>query len=113
MGSVFVSLGLSLALTLLIETAAALLLGLRRRDVLLVVLMNAITNPAVVYLYLLLSAATALPRWALLLPLELAAVAGEWLLLKRFASGVRRPLLTALLLNACSFGVGELLPYLT
>lgn len=112
MASVFVSLGLSLLLTLLIETAVALLVGLRGRDLLLVALMNAVTNPAVVYLYLLLSAKTALPRWAILLPLELAAVAVEWRLLDRFATGVRRPLACALLLNACSFVSGELIQYL-
>ena len=109
MADVFLSLGVSLTLTLAIEVVLALALGMRGRDLLLVVLMNAITNPLVVYLYLLLSARTAWPRWAILLPLEVCAMAAEWGLLRRFATGVRRPLVVALTLNACSFLAGELL----
>lgn len=109
MREVYLALALSLGLTVALETLFAWLLGLRRRDLLLVVLMNLITNPVVALTAMVLGRETALPRWALLIPLEAAAVAVEWLLLKRFGTDVRRPFLTAVALNAGSFLVGELL----
>lgn len=109
MREVFAALGLSLGLTLLFETLFALLFGVRRRDLLLVVLMNLLTNPVVALLNMYLGVTTPLSRWLILLPLEAAAVVVEWLLLRRYAEHVPRPFLLALALNLCSFLTGELL----
>ena len=51
---IFKAVGLSLILTIIIEAGLALIIGLRKKDLLLVALVNIITNPAVVIIYLLL-----------------------------------------------------------
>lgn len=91
---------LSLGLTLVFEVAFALCWGLRRRDLLLCVLVNVMTNPAVVLLHLLFPApfVTAL--------LELGAVGAEGFCYSRFGERVRKPWLFSLIVNAFSFGMG-------
>lgn len=90
---------LSLLLTLLLEEALALLWGLRgRRELILVALVNCLTNPPVVLLY----HAFHLPA----LPLELAAMAVEWLCYRAFSGQLRRPLAFSVCANAFSFGAG-------
>ena len=62
----------SLGLTLLLEVPVAYCWGLRsRHDLTVAVLVNVLTNPAVVLLNGLLSAA---PWWEVQLPLEAAAI---------------------------------------
>ena len=70
------SLALSLGLTLLLEIPAALILGLRRKeDILLVGLVNILTNPIIVLILNLFFIFTASPPpWFLILPLEVFAV---------------------------------------
>ena len=59
---IFLSLGVSLLLTLVIEGFVALIWGLRRRDTYYVLLLcNCLTNPAVVYLHRLLSQKEPIP----------------------------------------------------
>lgn len=100
---------LSLGLTLILETAVALLCRLRGRDILLLILVNILTNPAVVYLDMLCG--TLLPGgndlWQI--PLELAAIAAEALCYARFASAIRRPWTFALVANLFSYGCGLLI----
>ncbi len=100
------SLALSLALTLAIELGFALICGKRRYDILLVTLVNVVTNPPVVLIYSLLRRVTPIPGIWIALPLELAAVAAEALMYKRFAENVKRPLLFSLSANALSYGLG-------
>lgn len=90
----------SLGLTLVFELAVALCWGLRRRDLLLCVLVNVMTNPAVVLLHFMFPAplVTAL--------LELGAVGAEGFCYRRFGERVRRPWLFSLVANGCSFGLG-------
>ena len=92
-----------LGLTLAIEFPIALLWGARRRDLLLCVLVNVLTNPVVVLLYWIFPAA-----WLLLL-LECAAVGTEGLLYRWCAEHIRAPFLLALCANACSFLLGLLI----
>lgn len=103
-------LAVSLALTVVIEGAAALLWGLRdRRELALTALVNCLTNPAAV---LLRHAALGLWHWSGLwtvLLLETAAVAAEWRCYRAFSLQLRRPLVFALTANAASFGAGCLL----
>lgn len=106
------SLLLSLALTAVLELGAAWLLGVReRRDLLLIFLVNVLTNPPlvltldVIYLY-----GRQMPPWYLIGVLELTAVCVEGLIFRRRICYCRiSPLLLSLLLNALSFLGGLLL----
>lgn len=91
---------LSLALTLILEGAIALIWGLRRRDLLLFVLANVLTNPMAVLLHALF------PGRAVTAALEAGAVLVEGALYHRLGSGVRRPWLFSLCANVFSFCVG-------
>ena len=106
------SLALSLGLTLLLEIPAALILGLRRKeDILLVGLVNILTNPIVVLilnLFLLFSASP--PPWFLILPLEVFAVLTEGFIYQKGLSYRRiHPLFLSLILNGISYFGGLLL----
>lgn len=100
-------LAVSLALTLVLEGAFALLWGVKeRRDWLLVVLVNVVTNPIVVSLYCL-----GLDSWPEVAALELTAVAAEWLAYRRWGRGVRPALLFSVCANCFSFFSGMLLNF--
>lgn len=94
----------SLALTLAIEGAVARLWGLRGRAMWLCVLVNTMTNPAVVLLHQFF------PGWGATAALELAAAAAEGVCYARF--GVRRAWGLAVTANGVSFGIGLLLNWL-
>lgn len=89
-----------LGLTLVLEGAVALIWGFRRRNLLLFVLVNVLTNPVVVLLHALF------PGWGVTAALELGAVAVEGLCFARLGDGVRRPWLFSLTANAFSFFTG-------
>ncbi|MDY3985387.1 hypothetical protein [Dysosmobacter sp.] len=96
---------LSLGLTLLLELPVAWLWGLHsRHDLTVAVLVNVLTNPAVVLLNGLLSALG--PWWAAQLSLEAAAVAAEGFCYRHCGENVRRPYLLALTANCISYGMG-------
>ncbi len=101
----FLSLAVSLALTLALEFSFALLWGVRRQDLPLAALANCLTNPPVVLCHTL--AATYVP--ALLLPataaLELGAVLAEGYLY-RTRSEIKFPWLFSLCANLFSFTAG-------
>jgi hypothetical protein len=102
---------LALLLTLVIETAVALLFGYRKRGQLeAVVLVNLITNPALNYLIAL---AVFSHAFAVSLPViigaELAVVLIEWQLLAYvWRDKSPKPLALSLAMNACSYIVGTL-----
>ncbi len=100
---------LSLALTLILELSVALLCRLRGRDLLLVILVNILTNPAVVYLDMVCGALLPNGRDLWQIPLELGAIAVEALCYSRFATAIRRPWMFALVANAFSYGCGLLI----
>ena len=88
----------SLALTLLLELPFVDAWGLRsRHNLKLAVLVNVLTNPAVVLLHGL-----GLPA----LPMEAAAVLIEGFCYKVRGDGIRSPFLLALLANVFSYGLG-------
>ena len=103
-------LAVSLALTLVLEEAFALVWGLRgRRELGTVALVNVLTNPPVVLLY---HTAVGLLGWnaaVVTLVLETAAVLVEWRYYRLCSEQLRRPLLFALLANAFSYGAGQLI----
>ena len=95
----------SLGLTLVLELAYALLWGVRsRRDMLLLLAVNAVTNPPVVALYTGVSA-----HPAFLALLEGGAVAVEGLCYRRFGEHTGPAFLFSLCANCCSFFGGLLL----
>lgn len=104
------SLLMSLGLTLLLEIGVALLLGLRRKDLLVVALVNVVTNPVVVLTLNLCLLSGITPPWYLVAALEAAAVVTEGFL---YGSCLSRklcnPFLLSILLNAISYLGGLLL----
>lgn len=107
--------GVSLLLTLIIENAAAFCIGERgRRTVLLVCLVNILTNPPVVLLYLLLSRRFPdASRFCIQLPPELLVLMIEALVYRAFSAKkgdvIRRPGVLSLIGNVCSYGTGLLI----
>jgi hypothetical protein len=102
---------LTLLLTLAIEGGVAYLLGLRKGQAMLaVVMINVITHPVLTYLVLLLGYLgidVTLVRVAIL---EILVVVAEWqLLVYVFGNPRGRLFITSLLANAASFLVGVLL----
>jgi len=102
------ALGISLALTLLLESLYGLLWRLKdRRDWLLLLLVNVVTNPIVVSLYCCIS-----NTWAFVAALEIAAVLTEWLAYRKWGRDTRPAFLFALCANCFSFFAGLLLNYI-
>ena len=94
----------SLLLTLLLECAFALVAGARTpRRLLLVALVNVLTNPPVVML------CTLFPSPLRTAATELAAVLTEGLIYRARADWLRRPFLFSLAVNAFSYLTGLLL----
>lgn len=103
--SIFLSLAVSLLLTLALELGFALLWGVERRDLTLVALANVLTNPVVVLCYT--AADSFVPE--LLIPitavLEVGAVIVEGRLFHT-RGGIRFPWAFALCANLFSFTIG-------
>lgn len=107
------TLAISLALTLALEEAFALVWGLRgRRELGTVALVNLLTNPPAVLLY---HTAVGLLGWSALVMtavLETAAVLVEWRYYRLCSRQLTRPFWFALLVNGFSYGAGQLINFL-
>lgn len=103
--SYLTSMALALGLTLFLELAFALIWGLQKKQLLLVILMNILTNPAVNLLYAL-SCQIGWNTLGTILVLELAAILTEGLCCRGI---IPRPWLFALMVNGFSYSMGELL----
>lgn len=99
----------SLILTLVAELVFALLWRIRRRDLPLVVLVNLITNPAVVLFHYLVRIYTPSITLPVTILLELGAIAAEGYLYHSRGETIKRPWLFALCANALSYGLGLIL----
>lgn len=97
---------LALTLTLLLELLFALIWGVRKDGLLMVVLMNLLTNPAVNLLHYLAGTLLGWQSFWLVVVLEAAAVVTEGFCCRDF---IRRPWLFALFVNLFSYSMGELL----
>ena len=111
MSSPVAALLFSLALTLAVEVPLAALLRVRGLDLLLVGIINCLTNPVVNLLYqwalVSFSARSPLP-FVCMAALEIAVLFGEALLFAKLLHYRRiHPLLLSLILNAASFLSGE------
>ena len=99
----------SLILTILLESGFFLLVGKRNgKDLLLLVLVNVITNPVVVLLYLLALLYTDWDNVLIIAPLELFAVLTEGFYYSKYGQDFGRPYLFSTLANLFSFGTGVL-----
>lgn len=101
-------LALSLLLTWILEMLYALGWGVRGKDLLLILIMNTLTNPLVV----LWNSQTVQTGYVIstLLP-ELAAIAVEALILKKFSKNITYPALLAVCINPFSYIIGLMLNY--
>lgn len=100
-------LAVSLLLTLFLEELFALIWGLRGwRELIVVALVNLLTNPAVVLLYHLSTGLWGLNVLWVTLVLECAAVAVEWRCYRSCSEQLKRPFLFALLANVISYSLG-------
>ena len=112
MTSWFSALGVSLALTLAVELGFALVCRHRGKTLILVALVNVLTNPLVVQAALLWRS-FALPGYAAAVAvLELLAVWVEGALYRKSRLGIAHPYVFSLAANALSFGLGLLLRFI-
>lgn len=99
-----------LALTAALEAIVGLCFGLSKKEQLMLLLINCVTNLSLnllLYIYgLLFSCGASIATYAL----EVAVVLTEWRLMKAFSPGRKNVLLFSFVANACSFGFGLLLP---
>jgi len=101
------ALGVSLGLTLALEEGFALLCGIRhKKDLLLVCLVNIMTNPAVVLCYHLAGIYTSWSPVLVIAILEVSAFVVEGLYYKAYAVSIGHPFRFSALANAFSFGIG-------
>ena len=109
-GELLFALALSLILTLVFEVGFFLAVTKRdKKDLLLVVLVNVLTNPVVVLVYWLVVLYTDINRTLVKIPLELFAFLTEGFYYKKYGQRFKRPFLFSLAANAFSFTMGALL----
>ncbi|MBQ7500056.1 MAG: hypothetical protein IJT91_04090 [Clostridia bacterium] len=101
-GHLLISLGVSLALTLIFECAFALIAGKRGRDFLLIILVNIVTNPIAVSTVLLCKYYLHYPRAAVEIPVEIAVIISEALVYKSYAGSIKKPWLFSIAANGIS-----------
>lgn len=92
---------LSLLLTLLIEGVAARCLHIRKKDLLLVVLVNILTNPAAVLFSMLFG-----DKKAVQLLLETVVILVEGWYYKKYGKEIRHGYVLSMILNGISYGMG-------
>ncbi len=107
--SLIIPMAWALGLTLLLELVFALAWGLRKEKLLMVVLMNILTNPAANILYSFMTVYLGWPKLWPAIVLEAAAVAIEGLCCKDF---IEKPWTFAAAVNAFSYITGLLLQQL-
>lgn len=105
--ALLLSMAISLLLTLIIELATGIILGFRDRQLIIILAVNLLTNPAVNVIYQVLRYYTDIHSVIITAALEIMAVTAEWLIYRR--NGFERPFRLSLLLNAISFFWGCLL----
>lgn len=112
MNEIVLSLVVSLFLTLFLETGFAFILKKRNKDLLLVVLVNILTNPAVVLLYWLTKKYTLYDTILVTTILETLAILVEAFYYKKFGDQFKTPFLFSLGTNAFSYGMGLLFTWI-
>ena len=104
------AMAVSLALTLALESGYYLLTCKRnKKDLLLVLLVNLLTNPAVVLIYWLVALYTSWNTYLVLIPLEVSAILIEGRYYQTYGRGFKHPYRFSLAANVFSYGVGVLI----
>lgn len=106
MNGLAVRLLVSLILTLLIEMPVSRLFKARGKELLLVLLVNILTNPAAVLLSALMGDGLQIQIF-----LEILVVLAEGYCYKKYGSYIKRPFLCAVCCNAVSYGFGVILNF--
>lgn len=107
---ILVALAFSLVMTIVFETGFFFITGKRnKKDLLLVILVNVLTNPIVVLIYWIIAIYTDWNTTIVKIPLELFAVVTEGLYFKKYGQSFKRPFLFSLAANAFSFSLGLIL----
>lgn len=96
----------ALLLTLLFELSYAWVWGLRKKQLVMVILMNLMTNPAANALYSYAVTVLSFPSAAIALPLEAAAMIAEGLCCRNY---IKKPWLFVITCNVFSYAAGMLL----
>lgn len=104
------SLALSLLLTIALEIGFFLLLGKRnKKDLLLVTLVNVLTNPVVVLLYWIAVLYTDLNTVIIMIPLEIFAILTEGYYYKKHGHDFKHPYIFSICANMFSYWIGVLI----
>lgn len=105
----FMTLLISLGLTLAFELAFCLLFKVRGLyDIILVILVNVFTNPPVVFTHNILQRSTALPPVVIVLVLETAVIVIEGFCYKFYARSIKHPFWISIGANMFSYFAGLL-----
>ena len=104
--NLLLSMALALFITLVLELVFALVWGLGKQQLWIVVLMNVLTNPAVNTLYSFMTAYLGWPRLWPAVALEIAVIAVEGLCCRGL---IKKPWLFAVFINLFSYAGGVLL----
>jgi len=100
----------SLVLTIILEVIGALILGIRnKRDLLLLCLVNLLTNPVVVLTYYIIKIYTYWNLILILIVLESMAIIVEGKYFKKYGDKITAPYLFAVLVNVFSYGMGKII----
>ncbi len=101
---------ISLVLTLLLEWIAALIFKLKGRDIGLFLLVNLLTNPAAVFLNIMLCAIFPyISALAWQIPIELAVIAAEGIIYVKLSRSLHQPWLFAVCANVFSYTFGMII----
>ncbi len=111
MKQIILTLVICLLLTMVLEEAMALLVGVRKGfDLAVILFTNTLTNPVVVFTGILLSTYTAVPRALYIAVLEITVYVVEALIYKKLLYCRKpSPFILSLILNATSFFIGTTL----
>lgn len=97
----------SLLLTIAIEVTTGFILGARKEQLMIILAVNLLTNPAVNVIYQALCYYTDIHIVIITAVLEILAVTAEWLIYRR--NDFERPFRLSLILNALSYFIGVML----
>lgn len=102
-----------LLITIIIELVGAIILKTDKRDLIYVLLVNTLTNPLVVSIPVYINIKYGLnARNIVLITFEIMTVLIEGLIyIKSFKKNKINPYLFSLILNACSYFIGEIINY--
>ena len=111
MKQIILTLVICLLLTMVLEEAMALLVGVRKGfDLAVILFTNTLTNPVVVFTGILLSTYTAVPRALYITVLEITVYVVEALIYKKLLYCRKpSPFILSLILKATSFFIGTTL----